>query len=79
MVVIFEVKELPIIRDIQFQGLKSVPESDILKAFREKRVGVSKESILDPVKVKTAERVIKDLRHADEHLRDVVKDLQERD
>ena len=39
--VIFEVKELPIIRDLQFDGLKSVPESDVLKAFRERRVGVS--------------------------------------
>jgi outer membrane protein insertion porin family len=65
--VIFEVKELPIIRDIQFQGLKSVPESDILKAFREKRVGVSKESILDPVKVKTAERTIKEALAAKGH------------
>ena len=38
--IIFEVKELPIIRDLQFDGLKSVPESDVLKAFRERRVGV---------------------------------------
>src|SRR3989440_9075364 len=45
--IIFEVKELPIIRDIQFEGLKSVTESDVLKAFRERRVGVSKESSLD--------------------------------
>src|ERR1044072_2819364 len=59
--VIFEVKELPIIRDIQFEGLKSVTESDVLKTFRERRVGVSKESILDPVKVKNAERVLKEL------------------
>src|SRR6185503_7472464 len=48
--VIFEVKELPIIRDLQFEGLKSVAESDVLKTFRERRVGVSKESIYDPVK-----------------------------
>jgi outer membrane protein insertion porin family len=59
--VVFEVKELPIIRDIQFEGLKSVPESDVLKTFRERRVGVSKESILDPVKLKNAERVVKEL------------------
>jgi outer membrane protein insertion porin family len=59
--VIFEVKELPIIRDIQFEGLKSVPESDVLKAFREQRVGVSKESIKDPVKLRNATRVIKEL------------------
>src|SRR4029078_9638852 len=57
--VIFEVVELPIIRDLTFDGLKSVPESDILKAFRERRVGVSKESIYDPVKVRNAIRVIK--------------------
>jgi outer membrane protein insertion porin family len=67
IIVTFEVKELPIIRDIQFQGLKSVPESDVLKAFRERRVGVSKESILDPVKVKTAERTIKELLAAKGH------------
>jgi outer membrane protein insertion porin family len=59
--VIFEVKELPIIRDLQFQGLKSVPESDVLKAFRERRVGVSKESIYDPVKARNAIRVLKEL------------------
>ena len=47
--VIFEVRELPIIRDIQFEGLKSVQESDVLKTFRERRVGISKEAILDPL------------------------------
>jgi len=59
--VIFEVSELPIIRDLTFDGLKSVAESDVLKAFRERRVGVSKESIYDPVKVRNAIRVIKEL------------------
>jgi outer membrane protein insertion porin family len=59
--VIFEVKELPIIRDLQFEGLSSVSESDVLKAFREKRVGVSKEAIYDPVKVRNAIRVMKEL------------------
>jgi outer membrane protein insertion porin family len=65
--VIFEVKELPIIRDIQFEGLKSVTESDVLKNFREKRVGVSKESILDPVKLKTGERALKEMLAAKGH------------
>ena len=59
--VIFEVKELPIIRDLTFDGLSSIQESDVLKAFRERRVGVSKESIYDPVKVRGAMRVIKEL------------------
>jgi outer membrane protein assembly factor BamA len=31
--VIFQVVELPIIRDLQFEGLEAVPESDVLKAF----------------------------------------------
>jgi outer membrane protein insertion porin family len=65
--VIFEVKELPIIRDIQFEGLKSVSESDVLKTFREKRVGVSKEAIYDPVKVRNAIRVMKELLAAKGH------------
>ena len=65
--IIFEVKELPIIRDLTFEGLSSVQESDVLKAFRERRVGVSKESIYDPVKVRAAMRVIKELLSAGGH------------
>lgn len=65
--IIFEVKELPIIRDLQFEGLKSVPESDVLKTFRERRVGVSKESIYDPVKSRNAIRVLKELLAAHGH------------
>ena len=59
--VIFQVKELPIIRDLQFEGAKAVPESDILKAFREKRVGVSKELVYDPVKARNGSRVLREL------------------
>ncbi|HYX28561.1 MAG TPA: outer membrane protein assembly factor BamA, partial [Pyrinomonadaceae bacterium] len=76
--IIFEVKELPIIRDIQFEGLKSVTESDVLKTFRERRVGVSKESILDPVKLKNAERVLKELLAAKGHPNAVVTGSVER-
>src|SRR5882672_9642341 len=61
ILVTFIVKELPIIRDIQFEGLHSVSESDVLKTFRERRVGVSKEAIEDPVKVRNATRVLKEL------------------
>ena len=59
--VIFEVRELPIIRDLTFEGLKAVPESDILKAFREQRVGISKETIYDPVKARNAVRILREL------------------
>src|ERR1043165_589096 len=75
--IIFEVKELPIIRDLTFEGLKSVPESDVLKAFRERRVGVSKESIYDPVKVRNAMRVIKELLAAGGHPNATVEERTE--
>ena len=75
--VIFEVKELPIIRDLQFEGLKSVPESDVLKAFRERRVGISKESIYDPVKARTAIRVLKELLAAKGHPNATIEESRE--
>ncbi|MBK8148722.1 MAG: outer membrane protein assembly factor BamA [Acidobacteria bacterium] len=59
--VIFEVAELPIIRDLQFEGIKAVPESEILKAFREQRVGISKEAIYNPVNAQKGIRVIREL------------------
>lgn len=58
---IFEVREWPIIRDLQFTGMKAVQESDVLKEFREKRVGVSKEAIYDPVKARNASRILREL------------------
>lgn len=67
VIVVFNVKELQIIRDIQFEGLKSVTEADVLKEFRENRVGISKESVYDPVKARNAVRVIKELEAAKGH------------
>ena len=75
--VIFEVKELPIIRDIQFEGLHSVSESDVLKTFRERRVGVSKEAIYDPVKVRNAIRVMKEMLAAKGHPNAVIAEGRE--
>lgn len=59
--VIFEVRELPIIRDLQFSGGDAVPESEILKAFRENRIGISKESVYDPAKARDARRLLREL------------------
>lgn len=61
VIVRFEVEELPVIRDLQFKGLSSVGEADVIKAFREQRVGVSKEAVYDPVKINNAKRVLKEL------------------
>ena len=59
--VIFEVRELPIIRDLQFKGAGALTESDILKTFRERRVGISKESVYDPVKSRVAIRTLREM------------------
>jgi outer membrane protein insertion porin family len=60
-VVIFEVKEYPLILDIKYEGLKSIQQSKILEEFRKRQVGLSKESQYDPVKARRAAAVIKDL------------------
>ncbi|HVF48365.1 MAG TPA: outer membrane protein assembly factor BamA [Pyrinomonadaceae bacterium] len=57
--VIFEVREWPIIRDLQFKGTSAIAESDILKEFREKRIGISKEAVYDPVKARGGTRVLR--------------------
>ncbi len=59
--VIFEVRELPIIRDLKFTGLKAVTESDVLKAFRENKIGISKEAVFDPVKTQRGTRILREL------------------
>jgi outer membrane protein insertion porin family len=76
-VVIFEVVELPVIRELTFKGLKSIGEADVLKEFREQRVGVTKETTYDPVKVNTARRVIKELLSQHGHPNAVVEAVTE--
>src|SRR5713226_3671597 len=60
-VVIFEVKERPVIRRIRYEGIHSVSESDILDRFKERKVGLSVESQFDPTRIKKAEVVLKEL------------------
>src|SRR5712675_2362466 len=60
-IVVFEVKERPVIRRIRYDNIHSVSESDILDRFKERKVGLSVESQFDPTKIKKAEVVIKEL------------------
>ena len=55
------VKEKPTIREINYTGLSSVSQSDVLDKFKERKVGLTQESQYDPTKVKRAEVVIKEL------------------
>ena len=61
IIVLFYVTERPIIRRIEYKGNKSITESDILDAFKQKKVGLSVESQFDPTKIKRAEVVLKEL------------------
>jgi len=77
-IVVFHVTERPIIRRIEYKGNKSITESDILDAFKDKKVGLSVESQFDPTKIKRAEVVIKSLLAAHGHQFATVKPTYER-
>ncbi|HXZ80914.1 MAG TPA: outer membrane protein assembly factor BamA [Terriglobales bacterium] len=55
------VKEKPTIREIKYEGLSSVSQSDVLDRFKERKVSLTQESQYDPTKVKKAEVVLKEL------------------
>ncbi len=60
-IVIFIVVERPVIRRIEYKGLKSVSQSDVLDEFKKRKVGLTVESQFDPTKIMRAQVVIKDL------------------
>jgi outer membrane protein insertion porin family len=60
-IVTFVLKEKPLIRSIEYSGNKSFTESNILDAFKEKKVGLTVDSQYDSAKIRAAERVLKDL------------------
>jgi outer membrane protein insertion porin family len=55
------VTEKPTIREINYKGLSSVSQSDVLDRLKKEKVGLSVESQYDPTKIKHAETVIKQL------------------
>ena len=54
-------KEKPNIREINYKGLNSVSQSDVLDRFKKEKVPLSVESQYDPTKIKRAETVLKEL------------------
>ncbi len=61
VIVRFVVTERPVIRDIKYDGAKSVSTSDILDRFKERKVGLTVESMYDPNVINRAAVVIKEL------------------
>ncbi len=60
-IIVYYVKERPIIRRIEYKGIHSVTESEILERFKDRKVGLSVESQFDPTKIKKAEVVLREL------------------
>ena len=58
VILIFEFVERPLIRTVEYEGMKSFKESDVLERFRDMRVGLSVDSPFDPAKLPKARRAI---------------------
>ena len=61
VILIFEFIERPLIRTVEYEGMKSFKESDVLEKFRDLRVGLSVDSTFDPANLPKARRAIKGL------------------
>jgi len=55
------VRERPTIRRIEYKGLNSVSQSDVLDRFKQDKVGLTVESQYDPTRIKRAEVSLKNL------------------
>ncbi len=60
-IITFYVREKKLIRSIDYKGLSTVSQSDVLDRFKERKVGLSIESQYDPVVIKRAEVVLEQL------------------
>ncbi len=60
-IVLFQLKEKPLIRSIEYIGAKSFTESNILDHFKDRKVGLTVDSQYDPSKIRAAARALKDL------------------
>ena len=60
-IIIFTVKEKPLIRNIEYKGLKSATNTEVLDKFKEKKVGLGIEVPFDPTKIQRAITVLTEL------------------
>jgi outer membrane protein insertion porin family len=60
-IIIFLVREYPIIRAMEYRGMKSATESEVLTRFKERHVQIGRESQFDPSKANSARLIIREL------------------
>ena len=61
VLITFIVREKKLVRSIDYKGLSTVQQSDVLDEYKKRKVGLSIQSQYDPVVVKRAEVVLQDL------------------
>ncbi len=61
IIVLFWVKEKPLIREIKYEGLKSATLSEVLDKLKERKVGLGVETPFEPAKIRKAIEVLQDL------------------
>ncbi len=59
--IVFNVKEKPTIRTLEYKGNKSMTTSEILDRFKERKVGLTTESPYDPTRIRRAEVVLQEM------------------
>jgi outer membrane protein insertion porin family len=60
-IVTFLLEEKPLIREIKYTGNKSFTESNILDHFKERKIGITVDSVYEPAKTRAAERGLREL------------------
>lgn len=60
-ILVFDVREYPIIRDLKYRGLKAATESELFTKFKERRVSVTKETQYDPGRLNGAKMVLREV------------------
>lgn len=60
-IITFYVREKKLVRSIDYKGLNTVSQSDVLDEFKKRKVGLSIQSQFDPVVVKRAQVVLQEM------------------
>jgi hypothetical protein len=64
---VFHLTERPVIRRIEYRAIRSIAEQDLLRAHKEKKIGLSMQTYLDQEELARAADVIKELLAARGH------------
>lgn len=60
LVITFEVWEMPVIKELKFEGLRNIEDSEIINLLRRKKINISVGSVRDPVQIRMAAQAIKE-------------------